>query len=194
MFCSTVKPTVKPAAQAPIMSAAQPLVNRVAASGLVTLKLDTLAPLASIHAFDLADYLWQGLALRERDFREAIRAYDWDAVLAKVLCVYSSADAIIPQWAYMLVATAAAGRVHEVYVGTPTAYDQQVLAKAAAMLDLEPYRDARVVVKGCSDGRDPGAQAYATIALRLQSVAQSVMYGEPCSTVPIYKRPASPSA
>ena len=68
------------------------------------------------------------------------------------------------------------------------AYDQQVLAEAAQTLDLEPYRDQKVVIKGCTDGREPGPQAYATIMHRLADVAQSVMYGEPCSTVPIYKR------
>ena len=165
-----------------------PLTNRVAASGLLTLKLDALAPRAETHAFDLADYLWQGLALRERDFRAAIGAYDWTRARDRVLCVFSSADAIIPQWAYMLVATAAGPHATEVFVGTPAAYDAHVLAKAARDLDLGPYRDQRVVVKGCSDGRDPGAQAYATVAFRLRTVARSVMYGEPCSTVPIHKR------
>lgn len=167
-----------------------PLTNRVAASGLLTLKLDQLAPASPTHAFDLADYLWQGLALRERDFRGAVKAYDWTAVEGKVLCVYCSADAIIPQWAYMLVATAAAPYASEVFAGEPVAYDQGVLAKAARELDVEPYRDRRVVVKGCTDGREPGPQAYATITRRLCGVAKSVMYGEPCSTVPIYKRKA----
>ena len=165
-----------------------PLTNRVAASGLLTLKLDTLAPTPPTHAFDLADYLWQGLALREKDFRAAVKAYDWSQAEGRTLCVYSSADAIIPRWAYMLVATAAGPHAAEVFVGTPAAYDAHVLAKAARDLDLEPYRDQRVVVKGCTDGRDPGAQAYATVTFRLRDVAKSVMYGEPCSTVPIFKR------
>ena len=168
---------------------AAPLVNRVAASGLLTLKLDTLAPPPATHAFDLGDYLWQGLALREKDFRAAVGAYDWSAAEGKVLCVYCSADAIIPQWAYMLLAAAAGEIAADVFVGTPAAYDERVLAKAARELDLSPYRDQRVVIKGCTAGRDPGAQAYATIMHRLRGVARSVMYGEPCSTVPIYKRP-----
>ena len=168
----------------------QALTNRVAASGLLTVKLDGLAPKPQTLSFDLRDYLWQGLALREKDFRAAVRAYDWSAAEGRVLCVYSSADAIIPQWAYMLVATAAAAYATEVFVGTEAAYDQQVLAKAAQALDVEPYRDQRVVVKGCTDGREPGPQAYATVMHRLHGVAKSVMYGEPCSTVPIYKRKA----
>ena len=165
-----------------------PLTNRVAASGLLTLKLDTLAPVTATHDFDLADYLWQGLALREKDFRAAVKAYDWTQAEGRVLCVHCSADAIVPQWAYMLVATAAGPYATEVFVGTSAAFDGQVLAKAAGALDVEPYRDQRVVIKGCTDGRDPGAQAYATVTFRLRDVAKSIMYGEPCSTVPIHKR------
>ncbi len=166
------------------------LVNRVAAANLLTLKLDTLAPLAPTLAFDLKDYLWQGLALREKEFRTSVKTFDWSLAEGRALCVFCSADAIVAQWAYMLVASAAAPYATEVFVGTPAAYDQQVLAKAARELDLEPYRDRKVVIKGCTDGREPGPQAYATIMHRLADVAQSVMYGEPCSTVPIYKRSA----
>lgn len=164
------------------------LINRVASSGLLTLKLDTLAPLHPTVVFDLAEYLWQGLAVREKDFREAMKSYDWSLMAGHRLCIVCTVDAIIPQWAYMLIASAAAPYVTEVFVGTPATADTADLARAAQALDLEPFRDQKVVVKGCTDGRDPGAQAYATIALRLQSVAQSVMYGEPCSTVPIFKR------
>ena len=171
-----------------------PLTNRIAASGIVTLKLDTLAPAVLTHDFDLAPHLWQGLALREREFREVIRDYDWPSSAGATLCVYCSVDAIIPQWAYMLVAAAAAPYVATIFIGTPTEADRQVLAKAAAEIDVEPLRGKRVVVKGCTDGRDPGAQAYATITRRLHGVAQSVMYGEPCSTVPIYKQRQAPGA
>ncbi len=164
------------------------LINRVATSNLLTLKLDTLAPQAPTLAFDLKDYLWQGLALREKEFRTSVKTFDWSQAEGKVLCVYCSADAIVAQWAYMLIASAAAPYATEVFVGTPVAYDQRVLAKAANDVNLDPYRDQKVVIKGCTDGREPGAQAYATIAHRLADVAQSVMYGEPCSTVPIHKR------
>lgn len=164
------------------------LVNRVAASPLITLKLDELADAIEPFAFDLADYLWQGLALREREFRAALKDYDWSALAGRRLCVYSSADAIIPQWAYMLVAAHAAPHAADVFVGTPAEADPAAFALAAERLDLEPYRDRPVVVKGCTDGRTVGPQAYATIMRRLAGVAKSVMYGEPCSTVPIWKR------
>ncbi len=164
------------------------LVNRIATSGLVTLKLDELTPKLEAHPFDLADYLWQGLALREGDFRAAVRAYDWEACAGKRLCIYSSAEAIIPQWAHMLVASAAAPFAADIYVGRPELADGAAIAAAVRVLDVEPYRDRRVVVKGCSDDLEIGPEAYAAIAFRLHSVVKSLMYGEPCSTVPILKR------
>ncbi len=124
------------------------LINRVASANLLTLKLDSLAPESPTLAFDLKDYLWQGLALKEKDFRTSVKTFDWSLAKGKVLCVYCSADAIVAQWAYMLIASAAAPYATEVYVGTPVAYDRQVLAKAARELDLEMYRDQRVVIKG----------------------------------------------
>lgn len=167
----------------------KPLVNRVASSQLITIKLDELVPRVDTVAFDLADYLWQGLALREKEFRAALKAYDWGELAGKRLCVFCSNDAIIAQWAYMLVAARAAEFTDRVYICTPEQADQEAFARAAAQLDLAQYTDAPVVVKGCTDGRTVGPRAYSLIAARLQGVAKSIMYGEPCSTVPIWKRP-----
>lgn len=166
----------------------QPLVNRVVNSKLITLKLDELVPRVETVEFDLADHLWQGLALREKDFRAAIKAYDWPSLSAKRLCVFCSTDAIIPQWAYMLVGSAAAPFASDVVVGTPSEADQVAFAAAALTVDTDQYKDQLVVLKGCTDGRTVGPQAYATLARRLSPVVKSLMYGEPCSTVPIFKR------
>ena len=166
----------------------KPLVNRVAASALQTLKLEELVAPVDTVSFDLAEHLWQGLALREKDFRAVVKAFDWASLSAKRFCVFCSTDAIIPQWAYMLVAAAAAPYATEVVVGTPAEADARAFARAAEQLDLTAYADVPVVVKGCTDGREVGAQAYATITRRLAGVASRVMYGEPCSTVPIWKR------
>jgi len=166
----------------------QPLVNRIVNSKLITLKLDELVPKVETIEFDLADHLWQGLALREKDFRAAVKAYDWTELSGKRLCVFCSADAIIPQWAYMLVGSAAAPFASDVAIGTPTEADQNAFAFAAMQLDTSSYTDKMVVLKGCTDGRTVGPQAYATLARRLRPVVKSLMYGEPCSTVPIYKR------
>ncbi len=166
----------------------QPLVNRVVNSKLITLKLDELVPVVETVEFDLADHLWKGLALKEKDFRAAIKAYDWAHLSGKRLCVFCSADAIIPQWAYMLVGSAAAPFATHVAIGTPTEADQAAFALAAEKLDVTQYADQMVVLKGCTDGRTVGPKAYATLAFRLSPVVKSLMYGEPCSTVPIYKR------
>jgi len=166
----------------------QPLVNRVVNSKLITLKLDELVPKIETIEFDLADHLWKGLALREKDFRAAVKSYDWSTLSGKRLCVFCSADAIIPQWAYMLVGSAAAAFASDVSIGTPSEADQLAFAFAAKQLDTSPYTDQLVVLKGCTDGRTVGPQAYATLAQRLSPVVKSLMYGEPCSTVPIYKR------
>ncbi len=166
----------------------QPLVNRVVNSKLITLKLDELVPVVETVTFDLADYLWQGLALKEKDFRAAIKAYDWSLLSGKRLCMFCSADAIIPQWAYMLVGSAAAPFATAINIGTPNEADQAAFAAAAQKLDVSHYTDQMVVLKGCTDGRMVGPQAYATLAYRLSPVVKSLMYGEPCSTVPIYKR------
>ena len=165
----------------------QELVNRVANSGLLTLKLETLVPITETVSFDIADHLWQGMALREKDFREVVKAYDWAGLSAKRLCVWCSKKAIIPQWAYMLVAASAAPHASTIFVGSPAEADAAAFATAAASLSLELYKDQRVVIKGCTDGREVGPQAYAIITARLRGVAKSIMYGEPCSTVPIWK-------
>lgn len=166
----------------------QELVNRVANSGLLTLKLETLVPIIDTVSFDLSDHLWQGMALREKDFREVVKTYDWASLSAKRLCVWCSTKAIIPQWAYMLVAANAAPYAAEIFVGNPKDADAAAFAKAAESLVLDAYKDQRVVVKGCTDGREVGPQAYAIITARLRMVAKSIMYGEPCSTVPIWKQ------
>jgi len=169
----------------------EPLVNRVVNSKLITLKLDELVPHVETVEFDLADHLWKGLALREKDFRAAVKAYDWTSLSAKRLCVYCSADAIIPQWAYMLVGSAASPFASDVVIGTPKEADQMAFSIAALQIDVVNYQDQMVVLKGCTDGRTVGPQAYATLARRLSPIVKSLMYGEPCSTVPIYKRKKS---
>lgn len=166
----------------------QPLVNRVAQSSLITLKLEDFFPTQPISHFDLKDYLFKELILKEQDFREALQAHDWSQYEGRVLLVYCSTDAIIPQWAFMLVATYAAPHVADMYQGTAEAYYRAYFYRKLDGLDYEAYRDQRIVVKGCSDHPVP-AGAYMEVTRRLQPLARSIMYGEPCSTVPIYKRP-----
>lgn len=170
------------------MQPEQPLINRVEQSGLVSLDLETYFPNGEVVPFDLKEFLFMGLILKEKDFREALKGYDWSACAGKNLAVFCSADAIIPMWAYMLVAASASPFVRDVYLGTPEQFIEQAYVKAIAGLDIAPFEGKRIVVKGCSDRPVPPS-AYLEIARRLQPIALSIMFGEPCSTVPVYKKP-----
>lgn len=164
------------------------LVNRVAESDLQTIALDDMIRDAAVVLFDLKDYLFQGLILKEKDFREALKTTDWTLYQDKILAVHCSTDAVIPMWAYMLVAASAAPVAKAIYQGNEQAVLEQVLLDRIKQKDWEYLRGKRVVIKGCSDKELP-ASAYLAIASQLQPLAQSIMYGEPCSTVPIFKRP-----
>ncbi|MEL6143260.1 MAG: DUF2480 family protein, partial [Bacteroidota bacterium] len=120
--------------------------------------------------------------------RTALKEHDWNQYQDKILLVYCSTDAIIPVWAYMLVAASAQGDASQVFQGTEEAFLTNHYEKVITNLPLAEYEDKRIVVKGCSDRPIP-ASAYLTVTAHLQAVAKSIMYGEPCSTVPIWKRP-----
>jgi hypothetical protein len=164
------------------------LVNRVAQSGLITLDLEEFYPTGQVIAFDLKQFLFRELILREKDFREALKEHDWTQYDGAILAVYCSTDAIIPMWAYMLVATYATPHAAHIVQSTPEQATEVVFWQRLAALDLAPYEGARMVIKGCSDKPVP-ASAYLDITQRLQPIAQSIMFGEPCSTVPVYKKP-----
>ncbi|MDX1913907.1 MAG: DUF2480 family protein [Saprospiraceae bacterium] len=165
----------------------QPLVNRVANSSLVTIDLEAWYPAGEIVPFDLKDYLFMGLILKEKDFREALLAHDWTQHQGKNLAVFCSADAIIPMWAYMLVATHAAPFVADIALCEPADFPEKAFFKKLAALNISDYEGKRLVIKGCSDKPVP-ASAYLEITKKLQPVALSIMFGEPCSTVPVYKK------
>ena len=165
----------------------QPLVNRVANSGLITIKLEEFFPPQELAIFDLKNYLFMEMILKEKDFRAALKEHNWEQYQGKVLLVYCSADAVIPVWAYMLVATYAAPYAHDIFQGTADDFYRCYFLRQLDQLDMEQYRDQRLVIKGCSDHPVPPA-AYLEITRKLQPLAKSIMYGEPCSTVPVYKQ------
>ena len=165
----------------------KPLVNRVAQSGLITLKLEDFFPTEEICIFDLKDYLFKGLILREKDFREALKTHDWEQYSGKNLAVFCSIDAIIPMWAYMLVTVNAEPVANRVFQGTPEQFIAFSFFEKISKIDFSQYQDQRVIVKGCADQPIPPF-AYAELTNRLRPVAKSIMFGEPCSTVPIYKK------
>ena len=166
----------------------QPLVNRVANSGLITINLEDYFPAAEIVAFDLKDYLFMELILKEKDFRAALKAHDWTQYEGKILTVFCSADAIIPVWAYMLVTTYAAPFVADIFQGTTEEFYKAHYKATISTFDAAQYEGQRIVIKGCSDKPVPPA-AYLELTHQLRPFAQSIMYGEPCSVVPIFKRP-----
>ena len=166
---------------------AEEIVNKVAKSGLITLDLGELAPKADIVSFDLAEHLWQGLVLKEQDFREMIKTHDWSRYQGQYVAVFCSADAIVQDWAYMLVASALQAYARRVEVASPEAFHNLLYLDAIRALNPDDYRDARVVVKGCGDVKVPPS-AFAAVVSHLQAVVKTLMYGEPCSTVPVYKR------
>ena len=163
------------------------LVNRVAQSGLITLNLEHFFPKGEMSHFDLKNYLFMELILKEKDFREALKVHDWTQYEGKNLLVYCSTDAIIPVWAYMLVATCAEPFAREIYQGDEENFYKAHYFNVIHDLNTEEYTGQKVVIKGCSDLPVPPA-AYLALTKKLRPVVQSIMYGEPCSTVPIYKK------
>ena len=163
------------------------LINKVALSPLLTLDLEDFYPKEKIVLFDLKPYLYMELILKEKDFRAALQQTDWSVYQDQIVAVTCSADAIIPVWAYMLIASYLEPFARDIIMGDEKTAVQQILLKRIDTIDLMQYKDQRVVVKGC--GELPiGEFAYMEITKRLRPVSRSIMYGEPCSTVPIYKR------
>ncbi len=163
------------------------IVNRVEASGLVTLNLEDLYPKETIKVFDLKDYLFRGLIIREKDFREALKNTNWQDFENMNVAVLCSAEAIIPVWAYMLVATYLQPVAKNVVLGNKEELINSILQQNINAINAEEYRDKRVVVKGCGETQIPDS-AYLKITTKLLPYVKSIMYGEPCSTVPVYKK------
>jgi hypothetical protein len=163
------------------------IVNKVAESGLVTLDLENFYPKGEMIVFDMKDYLFMGMILKEKDFREALKNLDWEKFRDKYVAVTCTADAVIPVWAYMLVASNLSGIAKDLVLGNEKELHRTLFLKNLSSIDTKEFADKRIVIKGC--GETPiGDFAYAEITKLLRPVAKSIMYGEPCSTVPVYKR------
>ncbi|MFT3682393.1 MAG: DUF2480 family protein [Ferruginibacter sp.] len=163
------------------------LINKVSESALVTLNLEEYYPTSDVATFDLKDYLFMGLILKEKDFREALKNLDTSVFAGKIVAVTCSTDAIIPVWAYMLTASILEPVAKDIYFGTEESVKKQVLFKNISSIDKNEFADKRVVIKGCGE-LPVGEAAYLEATKLLRPVAKSIMYGEPCSTVPIYKK------
>ncbi len=163
------------------------IVNKVAASGLITFNLEEYVDQSDRVLYDIKDNLFHGLILKEQDFRTFVKEHDWTQYQNKNVAITCSADAIVPTWAYMLLANKMKPYANEIVFGTLDILETVLFKKALSKVDLKTFEGQRVVVKGCGDAEVP-ISAYVEITALLTPVVKSIMYGEPCSTVPIFKR------
>lgn len=162
-------------------------VNKVADSGLLTLSLEDYYPKEEVAVFDMKDYLFMELILKEKDFREKLKVLDLGSFHGKIVSLTCSADAVIPMWAYMLVASLLQPVTKDIIFGNPEEAVQKLLFENISKIDPSIYADQRVVIKGCGERPVPES-AYIEITRLLRPFAKSIMYGEPCSTVPVFKK------
>jgi hypothetical protein len=163
------------------------IVNKVSTSGIVTINLEDFYIKGERVLFDIKPLLFQELILKEKDFREFIKNNDWSQYQNKFIALTCTADAIVPTWAYMLLTLALQPFAKKVVFGDLQTLDTLLFAEQLEKLNVKDYKDARIVIKGCGD-IDLPKNAYVQLTALLQPHAKSIMYGEPCSTVPFYKR------
>lgn len=165
----------------------QPIENKIAKSGLVILEMSRFTFPEKIVSLDIAPVLWEGIALKEKDFRAYVADTDWSEYRNKYVAVFCSADAIIPNWAFMLLASALTPYTENIWFGTPSAYASHLVRMRIRSLDPGEFKDQRVMVKGCGD-KSIDFAAFGEIAARLSPVVRTLMFGEPCGMIPIFKR------
>lgn len=166
------------------------LINKVAQSGLITIDLEEFYPAGERVVFDIKGFLFQELILREKDFREAMKNHDWKKYTDKYVSLVCTADAIVPTWAYMLIATNLEPYAKRIVFGDLETLETVLYHELLSKLPVDHYKDARIVIKGCGTLPVPKA-AYVELTRLLRPLAKSIMYGEPCSTVPIFKQTKS---
>ncbi|TDQ17666.1 uncharacterized protein DUF2480 [Algoriphagus boseongensis] len=166
------------------------IVNRVASSSIISLNLEDFYPQEERVVFDLKDFLFQELILKEKDFRQALKNLDWSVYKEKWVAISCSADAIIPTWAYMLVCTYLEGVSKGYVIGSLENLEQHIAELSISGLEMDSFQDRPVVIKGCSKFPIP-LFAYGRLVSLLQKASKSLMFGEPCSTVPLYKKAKS---
>lgn len=164
------------------------IVNRVAASGLISLDLEDYYVPGERVFYDLKDNLFMEMILKEKEFRAFLKDHDWSQYNGKHVAIGCTADAIVPTWAYMLLSLKLSPVAKTVVFGNLNELEIAIFTKSLETLNIETFKDQRVVVKGCSKVEVPTA-IYVEITNRLRPVVKSLMFGEPCSTVPLYKRP-----
>lgn len=165
------------------------IVNKVANSGLVTIDLEEYYPKGDRVLFDIKPLLFQELILKEKDFRDFIKQHDWTSYKDKFVAITCTADAIVPTWAYMLVSLALEPFAKKIVFGNLETIEIVLFHEVLSAIDYSEYKGKRIVIKGCSN-LPVSINAYVELAKNLRPFAKSIMYGEPCSTVPLYKASA----
>lgn len=163
------------------------IVNKIANSSLINIDLEDFYPSGNRMTIDLSQWLYEGIILREKDFREQLNAHDWTQYQDAFVAIHCSTDAIIPQWSYMLIASKLHPYCKSSMVGTLENLNSTLMEKNISKVDFSQYDEKKVIIKGCGSVPIP-SQAYLSFTSKLQPYAQSIMFGEACSTVPIHKR------
>lgn len=161
--------------------------NKVAESGIITINLEDFLPIDPIISFDIKDFLFMEMLLKEKDFRASLENHDWEQYRDKHVAIFCSTDAIVPMWAYMLIATRLSLVAKSVYEGSQEELFKKLFIENISSMKADGFEDKRVVIKGCGEKEIP-AYAYTAISNQLLPKVKSLMYGEPCSTVPVFKK------
>lgn len=163
------------------------IINRVANSKLKTLDLEDFYPEGERIVLDISDWLFEGFILKEKEFREAVSQHQWDQYLNQYVAITCSTDAIIPSWAYLLISTYLSPYATKFVVGDLDLLENMIFQEIISKISLEPFKDAPVIIKGCSSKKIPET-AYTLMCQRLVPVVSSLMFGEACSSVPLFKK------
>lgn len=164
-----------------------PIENKIAKSGIIILEMSRFTPDSKIHELDIAGQLWEGIALKEKDFRAYVKATNWEMYRDKYVAVFCSADAVIPNWAYMLIAASLSPFTQHLFFGTPSEFESALVREKINLLHPDEFIDQRVMVKGCGDA-SIDYSAFGHIAAKLSPLVKSLMFGEPCGMIPIFKK------
>lgn len=162
------------------------IINRVASSKLITINLEDYYPDGNRVLFDIKDWLFEGFVLREKDFRNTIAAYDWSQYQDSYVALTCSSDAIIPGWAYMLLSIHLEPFAKQIIIGDLEALETSIYQDVLNKLDVSEFKNKPIIIKGCSKKPVP-QNAYIMLATKLKPVVKSIMYGEACSSVPLFK-------
>lgn len=163
------------------------IINKVEKSGLITLDLEDFYPKEPRMLFDLKDYLYEGLVLREKEFRANLSELDWKMYENAYVAVTCTSDAIVPSWSYLLIANYLTGVAKLISFGTLEDLERDIFTEIIDKMDVDSYKDKKIIIKGCS--RKPVPQnAYLQLIQKLKPIASSLMFGEACSTVSIFKK------